>query len=461
MISSRGIHKTSEQTLLKGRGIIVTEKDKTKYDWEDIPSGSKFIDEVTGIEQVKLKDVLVVKATGTALGYGVVKNGKVYYADRITPILKSDGTQYLSDEVEYSPQSDWVPAGIKNDGTLCIAKDAIIVKETFTIYQENDGNNNMVYTNSNGEYRRFPIQSDGSVVFELENGSYIMGRNHLEITIDDCLRRSAHGQDIIELTEKRFAIPETLYAGQKVEAKYIRVCRIGAPYPRIFTNSVRPPEAEVGDLWIDYDDFINTDLGVFIDRVILSDEPLDAGLQPPENNSAPNDVEPDDAYVPVDTSHDTSGAVILTNTKYKMIDIYPQDYTTMYAVPERFNITSLTTGNDMFKNCANIKYIPTLDTSRFASMKNMFSGCMTMYNNDSPNITTTNKEFPWAINCNSINDVNNLKGMFENTTVNKVKFVGVKPDLVSKIDFDILGPNSKLVEITINGSVTLARTCTD
>lgn len=459
MISSRGIHKTSEQTLLKGRGILVTEKDKIKYNWDEIPAGSKFIDEVTGIEQVKVKDVLIVKATGTALGYGVVRKGKVYYADRITPILKPNGDQYLADEVEYSPQTDWVPAGIKNDGTLCIAKDAMIIRETFTIYQKNDGNNNMVYINSKGQYRRFPIQSDGSVVFELENGSYIMGRNHLEVVIDDCLHRTAHGGGVIELTEKRFAIPEELNEDQTITATYIRVVRIGNPYPRIFMNTDRPEDAEVGDLHIDLDGFIDTDLGVFIDKFILSDEPLDGGLQPSEAHTPPDDVEPDEANRPVDTTHDSSGAVILTNSKYKMKDVYHEDYTTMYAVPERFNTTSLTTAEGMFQNCANLKYAPTMDTSKFTSMKNMFAGCMMLYNTDTSSLVSTNKEFPWAINCSKITSIEGLRGMFNDTTVNKIRLIGVADSIAALIDFDVIGTNSKLVEININDKVQLARTC--
>jgi hypothetical protein len=43
-------------------------------------------------------------------------------------------------------------------------------------------------------------------------------------------------------------------------------------------------------LWIDTDDYIDTDLGVFIDKLILADEPLDAGLQPAEPGGPPNDI---------------------------------------------------------------------------------------------------------------------------------------------------------------------------
>ena len=90
MTTTRGVKKVSENILTNGRAIIVTEKDKDKYKWDEIPVGSKFIDTKTGIEQVKLEG-----------------------------------------------QSDWVPAGIKNDGTLCIAKDTRLISEVFTITNMN------------------------------------------------------------------------------------------------------------------------------------------------------------------------------------------------------------------------------------------------------------------------------------------------------------------------------------
>lgn len=459
MISSRGIHKTSEQTLLKGRGMLVTEKDKTKYDWNDIPVGSKFIDDVTGIEQVKIKDVLIDKDSGSPIGYGVAKDGKIYYADQKTPMLKKDGTQYRVDEVEYSEQSDWVPAGVKNDGTLCIAKDTMIVKETFTVYQPNDGSGNMVYTNRKGEYRRLPILSNGSVVFELENGSYIMGRNHLDVLIDGTLHRSAHNGGITELTEKRFAVPAGLNAGQKVEATYYRIMRIGPLHPRIFMNEDRPPESETGDLWIDFDGYIDTDLGAFIDKKILEDEVLDAGFQPQEAHTPPNDVEPDEQNRPVDTTHDASGALILTNSRYKMSVVYPADYSTMYTVPERLNTSALTTGEGMFQDCPNLKYVPTIDTAKFTSMKNMFSGCVAMYNDDQPGVNSLTKELPWVINCAAITSIAGLKDMFQDTTVNKIKLANLSSNVASKLDFYVFGSKTKLMSIEINGTTVLARSC--
>ena len=189
--TNRGIKKVNERILTDGRAIIVTEKDSSKYDWSEIPNGSKFIDINTGIERVKLKDILVDKASGVTLGYGRFVDGKVFCQDGITPIYKPDGvTQYKETEVEFTEESSWVPANIKNDGTLCIARDSMIVEEVFTVEILDDGSGNMVYSNTEGNRRRFPKTASGGYVFELEYGPYMRGRNHLEVFLDDVLRRT-------------------------------------------------------------------------------------------------------------------------------------------------------------------------------------------------------------------------------------------------------------------------------
>lgn len=39
MTNARGIKKVNENILSKGRAILVTEKDKEKYSWDEIPVG--------------------------------------------------------------------------------------------------------------------------------------------------------------------------------------------------------------------------------------------------------------------------------------------------------------------------------------------------------------------------------------------------------------------------------------
>ena len=212
MSITRGIKKVSENILSDGRAIIVTEKDKDNYVWADIPNGSLFIDTTTGIMQVKIEG-----------------------------------------------ESDWVPAGLKNDGTLCIAKDTKLVTEIYTIVNPDEGNGNFSCKNGDGNTRHFPLTNEGYPVFYLEKGSYQMRRNQISLMIDDCLYRSQSSGGLTELGETRIQLNEQLKAGQKVTITYSNVIRIGNPYPRIFINDNAPDNAEVGDFWIDCNDNIGDD----------------------------------------------------------------------------------------------------------------------------------------------------------------------------------------------------------
>ena len=212
MATTRGIKKVSENILSDGRAIIVTEKDKDNYVWADIPNGSLFIDTTTGIMQVKIEG-----------------------------------------------ESDWVPAGLKNDGTLCIAKDTKLVTEIYTIVNPDEGDGNFSCKDGDGNTRHFPLTDEGYPVFYLEKGSYQMQRNQISLMIDDCLYRSVASGDLTELGETRIQLNEQLKAGQKVTITYSNVVRIGNPYPRIFINDNAPDNAEVGDFWIDCNDNIGDD----------------------------------------------------------------------------------------------------------------------------------------------------------------------------------------------------------
>lgn len=221
MTTTRGVKKVSENILTNGRAIIVTEKDKDKYKWDEIPVGSKFIDTKTGIEQVKLEG-----------------------------------------------QSDWVPAGIKNDGTLCIAKDTRLIEENFELVSLNNDDGtftyNIIKTDGTKVKRQMPKTSDGAYVFELENGTYKRERHHLEVLVDNILHYDEK-DGLTELSEKRFSLKENLAVGHIVTARYVVLARFGAPYPRVYTNinaklgetkmadnsKNTPVGAEEGDFWLD------------------------------------------------------------------------------------------------------------------------------------------------------------------------------------------------------------------
>ena len=208
---ARGIRKVGENILAPKRAIIVTDKNKSQYKWNEIPDGSLFIDTVTGITSVKLEG-----------------------------------------------ESDWVPFGIKNDGTLCIAKDTKLVTEVYTIKDPDEGDGHFSCTNTDGDIRHYTLTEDG-YIFELEKGSYQMGRNQMTIIIDDCLHRSEESGGISELSETKVLLKDKLVAGQEVTIMYSNVVRIGNPYPRIFINDNEPDIAEVGDFWLDTDSTLAED----------------------------------------------------------------------------------------------------------------------------------------------------------------------------------------------------------
>lgn len=213
MATTRGIKKVSENILSDGRAIIVTEKDKDNYIWADIPNGSLFIDTTTGIMQVKIEG-----------------------------------------------ESDWVPAGLKNDGTLCIAKDTKLVTEIYTIVNPDDGDGNFSCKDGDGNTRHFPLTNEGYPVFYLEKGSYQMQRNQISVMIDDCLYRSQSSGGLTELSETKIILNEKLVTGQEITITYSNVVRIGNPYPRVFINDNEPDiQSEIGDLWIDTDATLEDD----------------------------------------------------------------------------------------------------------------------------------------------------------------------------------------------------------
>ena len=214
MATTRGIKKVSEHILSDGRAIIVTEKNKDNYAWSDIPNGSLFIDTVTGIIQVKVEG-----------------------------------------------ENDWIPAGIKNDGTICIAKDTKLVTESYTITKLKDDDDESMFDciDEEGNTCRFYYDKDGYPIFTLQKGSYQMLRNQMSAIIDGCLYRSAIMGGLEELGETRIKLQENLEVGQIVTLVYSNVVRIGNPYPRIFINPNTPDNSEIGDMWVDTDDTYGDD----------------------------------------------------------------------------------------------------------------------------------------------------------------------------------------------------------
>jgi len=223
-IAPRGVRKASELIVQKGRSLIFTEEDATKLEWSEIPDGALKINPETGIMQVKLEG-----------------------------------------------ETDWVPAGIKNDGTICIAKDTKIMLESFTILEIDEEENTFVYQDVNGQRRHSIMIEDKEketleFVFELILSDYMMNRNVLNVRINDTLIRSAATGGLHELSNKRFSLFDNLQVGDVITVCYGSRLNIGNPYPRFFIGPVPPEKAENYDFWLD------TNPAPYFDDIIIGKE---------------------------------------------------------------------------------------------------------------------------------------------------------------------------------------------
>lgn len=229
--ASRGVRKINEQTIQEGRALVIT--DEAPYSWSDIPVGSIKVDTETGIMYVKLRGE----------------------SDWVPGNIRIDVPRDTEGNVIYGVN------GTETGHTLLIAKDSKIVQENFTITELDRNDKKFAYEDEFGQ-RYLGDKTDTGYYFELVKGHYAPGRNALEVTIDDCLSRSAASGGLIEVSETRFCMTEELEEGMELTVKYMQIIRYGNPYPRIFLrrgnyddNGIdydEPVGAEVGDLWIDF-----------------------------------------------------------------------------------------------------------------------------------------------------------------------------------------------------------------
>jgi hypothetical protein len=260
---ARGVRKVNESIVQEGRALVLTEEQADKLDWRDIPVGS-------------------IRINTSAEGGG-------------TWSVKLEG------------ETDWVPGGIKNDGTINVIKDSKINIENFIIKElELSGSKReftyyygdkeeasqlrhgvILYKNKvggYGEYMQYGIYptwfeckknlliDDDSLepnykntekvgyVFSLETGDYAMYRNYLKVTIDNVLHRSVQTGGVKEVSETRFCLTEdSLESGMEISVEYVNGFRLGNPFPRHFINPNEPDNnaAEIGDFWLKPDGEIN------------------------------------------------------------------------------------------------------------------------------------------------------------------------------------------------------------
>ena len=109
-------------------------------------------------------------------------------------------------------------------------------------------------------------------------------------------------------------------------------------------------------------------------------------------------------------------ALVLTNSYYKMSQVYPSFYQTFTKLPEDFNSNALTTTESMYYDCTNLKEIPQINTNKITNMSRMFYQCKNLIsvpNMDTSNVADMGAMFAGCLNLTTIPKLNtsNVIGM--------------------------------------------------
>lgn len=198
-----GIRKLNEYSVDKNTAIIITNSEKDNYYWADIPDGSLLVNDKTGNLSIKL--------TG---------------------------------------ESDWVPMGIRKDGTEKLVKDAVINVEYYTIVKF-ELEHNRFYYHDREEITRIGKIINGKAQFKVGSGLYLPGTNQLEVLINDSVHRNTVDGGLEEINMKYFQIDaDDIRLGSTVTVRYINYERLSELYPFIYTQEQVPWFFEDKDLWI-------------------------------------------------------------------------------------------------------------------------------------------------------------------------------------------------------------------
>lgn len=205
-----GIRKLNEYSVDKNTAIIITDSEKDNYYWADIPDGSLLVNDKTGNLSIKL--------TG---------------------------------------ESDWVPMGIRKDGTEKLVKDAIINVEYYTIVKF-ELEHNRFYYHDREEITRIGKLINGKAQFKVGSGLYLPGTNQLEVLINDSVHRNTVYGGLEEINMKYFQIDaDDIRLGSTVTVRYINYERLSELYPFIYTQEQVPWFFEDKDLWINTSDNVD------------------------------------------------------------------------------------------------------------------------------------------------------------------------------------------------------------
>lgn len=207
----RGVRLVNENIIQKGRALVLTSKTSGDYEWSEIPDGSLLVNSENGSVAVKIEG-----------------------------------------------ESNWIPLSdlVKPDGTLIVARDCKFVTEVYTIEEINEEAKTFKYSEVSGEYRystivEDPVAGESMFVFKLEQGSYLPRRNLMTAKINDTLERTAASGGLVEISNKKVGLLDTLKVGDEITFSYAMRIAIGNPYPRIYMGYTVPDDPEEGDFWLD------------------------------------------------------------------------------------------------------------------------------------------------------------------------------------------------------------------
>lgn len=256
-----GIRKFSEYTTDPTSAFIINDTDKDKYYWADIPDGSLLVNTKTGTLSIKLE-------------------GEI----------------------------DWVPCGVKRDGTEKLLKSAVIEVEFFTIIDIQD---DKVLYHDIHEISRVAYIKNGKASFKIGRGLYLPGTNQLEVFVNDVIRRTAATKDLVEENMKYFSIDlDDLIIGSTLTIRYIDYERLSEVYPYIYLQKSHPWFFEDKDIWIDKR------------KTYHEDTPLSWYIEK---------LDADHAHVVVYA--DKESRLILTKKQNELYNIISTRYITKFSVP--------------------------------------------------------------------------------------------------------------------------------
>lgn len=256
-----GIRKFSEYTTDPTSAFIINDIDKDKYYWADIPDGSLLVNTKTGTLSIKLE-------------------GEI----------------------------DWVPCGVKRDGTEKLLKSAVIEVEFFTIIDIQD---DKVLYHDIHEISRVAYIKNNKASFKIGRGLYLPGTNQLEVFVNDVIRRTAATKDLIEENMKYFSIDlDDLIIGSTLTVRYIDYERLSEVYPYIYLQKSHPWFFEDKDIWIDKR------------KTYHEDTPLSWYIEK---------LDADHAHVVIYA--DKESRLILTKKQNELYNIISTRYITKFSVP--------------------------------------------------------------------------------------------------------------------------------